>query len=160
LPRGGKISVNLFIMLPVKMRNKIVLCAGIFFLIGIVLFSCKKEDDTQTTDHPVSPNWNHSVSLAGQTWVIYEYDDYHRNESFVRNDTLRFIDENNLIWNDSACSYMLWENLHDRTRGMNMYYTPIGDFLQSYNSLAPFSQDSTQFRIFFSPNCNLWFRRL
>jgi hypothetical protein len=132
---------------------------------GFCAISCHKEDpEPEPQPQSSSPNYEQTFSLAGQTWLMYKMADSVVTDTVAMNDTLRFIDATHLTWRDSACTYLLWVNVHSSEGNLKFFYTPIGS-MDGGDYHAPLNSDSLQFMLRFmssSPGYNkyCWFRRL
>lgn len=127
-------------------------------LIGFFLsISCNKD----TVNPPSWQSTTHEYSLAGQTWLMYQYSDSTDTNIIPASDTLRFLDSMSLTWADSIATYELWKDSR-YGQGLNFHHTPYGTFGSNYISNAAFDTDSIQFVIRFygyqAKYC--WFRRL
>jgi hypothetical protein len=125
-------------------------------IITLLLFSCKKENNT-------SPLHLGSASdLTGTKWQIYQYKDQTSSNPQTRNDTLIFTDATNYKYNNTNYTYYL--NIGDYTH-LTLHSTPFGDidgtvpnnFIQNGEILAvPFSQVQASGALTY----NLWMKKI
>jgi hypothetical protein len=110
-------------------RNCLLFCV----ISALSICSCTRT--TTDTPEPASganPNpW--AVNLTGGVWVVHMYADSVITDTVLVNDTLRFIDQENYTWNDSAGTYSgAYQRYGDRTN-LTLTNTPYGDTLSTNN---------------------------
>lgn len=120
--------------------------SGILFgIIAMVIASCEKEiieepaptQQTTTTTPPPPPNYNYTVNLARQTWVITKYQDPSLNQ-FVISDTLRFFSDSAYTYDHVAETYSIRGNWHDHQVTFRLFGTPFGDMVTGNGSGNPY----------------------
>lgn len=100
-------------------------------LIGFfLLISCNKD----TVNPPSSQSTTHEYSLAGQTWLMYQYSDSVSSNILPVSDTLYFTSMDHVTWSDSAATYNLWRDSRYGP-GLNFSHTPYGTFGSNYSAM-------------------------
>ncbi|CAN5762054.1 hypothetical protein BH11BAC7_BH11BAC7_19920 [soil metagenome] len=122
--------------------------------LSLLFMTCKKDHVPEPVT-PQSPiNYNNSYSLAGQTWVLYQYIDTNSNVITV-NDTLHFTSDHQLTWGNMISTYSFSVNSHDNTKSLAFHNTPYSSLATCYNNATdPALSQSAQFNIplLFAPN--------
>jgi hypothetical protein len=143
-----------------------------------VLFSCTKKDPlpSRNTNTPTTTgsststtgntSLDHSDSLTGTTWVLYQYRDQYTTTPLPRTDTLIFMNANTYTWNGMQQIYALQtqDNVYNKYV-FSLNNTPFGTLrglipltMKQYGEVInePFSQTAVSSpQTFF-----MWFRKI